>query len=144
MARQHLLPRTGYREAGASLAAGLLALDATNHLKMQPSELELAHKHSIRHRSEIERSDVCGCFYCLATYAPSAVTDWVDWPENTPDGMEDAYGQTALCPRCGIDSVLGSASGFAITRQFLETMRTRWFETVIKLPVDDKDRDRAV
>jgi hypothetical protein len=34
---------------------------------------------------------------------------------------------TALCPFCGIDSVIGSGSHFPITREFLEQMKAYWF-----------------
>jgi hypothetical protein len=63
---------------------------------------------------------MCGCFFCLATFPPGEIKDWVD--EN-----EDGVGQTALCPYCGIDSVIGSASGFPITREFLEEMHRFYF-----------------
>ncbi|MPT10094.1 MAG: cytoplasmic protein [Comamonas sp.] len=75
-----------------------------------------AHRHSSRHRSEIEASDLCGCFYCLETYSPSAITEWID----EGDG-------TALCPKCGIDAVLGSASSAQINTRFLRSMHKKWF-----------------
>jgi hypothetical protein len=74
-----------------------------------------AHKHSIRHRQELEASESCGCFYCLAIFEPSSLEDWVDEGDST-----------ALCPQCGIDSVIGSASGYPITREFLERMHHRF------------------
>jgi len=74
-----------------------------------------AHKHSIRHREEIEASEKCGCFDCLAIFIPHDIIDWVD------------KGQTALCPHCGIDSVIGSKSGYPIDRSFLDQMRHHWF-----------------
>jgi acetone carboxylase gamma subunit len=39
----------------------------------------------------------------------------------------DGVGQTALCPECGIDSVIGDASGYPITEAFLGKMKTFWF-----------------
>ena len=87
---------------------------------MYDAELEAAHKHCGSHRAEITRSDRCGCFYCLTVFTPEEVTDWVDWSSN-------AEGVTALCPRCGIDSVLGSGSGYPINREFLRRMQTYWF-----------------
>ncbi len=78
-------------------------------------DLSVAHKHSIRHRAELEASEICGCFYCLSTFPPVEITEWID------------AGLTALCPNCPVDAVLGSASGFPITREFLETMHARWF-----------------
>lgn len=75
-----------------------------------------AHRHSIHHRSEIEASEVCGCFHCLEAYPPSAITEWTD------KGAD-----TALCPRCGIDAVIGSASGAELDAQFLKLMHQHWF-----------------
>jgi hypothetical protein len=75
-----------------------------------------AHKHCIRHRRELEASEWCGCFYCLAGVKPQAIERWL----NEGDG-------TALCPECGIDSVIGSASGYPIMREFLERMHRHWF-----------------
>jgi hypothetical protein len=78
--------------------------------------LDAAHRRSTHHREELERSEVCGCFYCLGTCVAGDVEEWID-----DDG-------TALCPRCGVDSVLGSASGYpAGDRQFLVAMHARWF-----------------
>ena len=34
---------------------------------------------------------------------------------------------TALCPYCHIDAVIGDASGFPITEEFLTEMMRRWF-----------------
>src|SRR5262245_37274288 len=48
------------------------------------------------------------------------IVDWAD--------LKKAHGQqTAVCPECGIDSVIGNASGFEITEAFLEEMRAAWF-----------------
>lgn len=80
-----------------------------------PEDLDRAHEHCIRHQEEIEASRNCGCFYCLAIFPPESITEWV------PDEG------TALCPECGIDAVIGSGSGFPITRGFLAQMYMRWF-----------------
>ena len=82
-------------------------------------ELEGAHTHSIRHRAEVLASEMCGCFYCCSTFPPGRVEEWVD----TIDGE----GQTALCPQCGIDSVIGDRSGFSISEVFLGRMKKYWF-----------------
>lgn len=74
----------------------------------------------MRHRREIEGSDVCGCFYCCSIFSPHEIAEWID---------EDAegVGQSALCPNCGIDSVIGSLSGFPIEEAFLKEMNRYWF-----------------
>lgn len=74
-----------------------------------------AHKHCVRHRSELQDSELCGCFYCLSMFPPGRIKEWID---------DD---QTALCPDCSIDSVIGSASPYPITHDFLQRMHDHWF-----------------
>jgi hypothetical protein len=92
------------------------------------SDIQAAHRHCANHRAELGASSCCGCFYCLKVFPPSTITDWVDWPPDTPAEKELESGTTALCPHCGIDSVLGSASGFPIEESFLKVMHRYWFE----------------
>lgn len=82
--------------------------------------LEAAHKHSSKHREEVLASTTCGCFYCQTTFPPRAIKEWVDLGQNPA-------GETALCPNCGIDSVIGDAAGFPLTASFLANMHQRWF-----------------
>jgi len=79
-----------------------------------------AHEHSSSHRRELRASDVCGCFHCLEIYSPAEITEWVDEDD-------EGIGRTALCAKCGIDSVIGSASGYPITHDFLTKMHDHWF-----------------
>jgi len=76
--------------------------------------------HSSNHRSEILASSVCGCFQCCARFSPQDIHEWVD---EGPSGE----GQTALCPKCGIDSVIGVRSGLDVSEEFLATMKAYWF-----------------
>jgi hypothetical protein len=87
------------------------------------SDTTLAHEHCSLNREELYRSERCGCFFCCQIFTPQEIESWVGgiWIEN------DQEGPTALCPHCGIDAVIGSASGFPITRNFLELMQARWF-----------------
>ncbi len=85
-----------------------------------PHEIRDAHRHSLRHRPEIQASDVCGCFYCCSIFPSGAIGQWVDEDE-------EGVGQTALCPNCGIDSVIGSKSPFTIDLPFLKRMQEYWF-----------------
>jgi hypothetical protein len=77
--------------------------------------LTAAHDHCSLHKAELEKSTVCGCFYCLSIFPPSAIVEWID------------DGQTAICPKCPVDSVIGSSSGYPITTEFLQQMHDRWF-----------------
>jgi hypothetical protein len=78
-----------------------------------------AHSFSSYHREQLLLSEICGCFYCLEIYSPTQITDWTD--------EQESVGMTALCPKCGIDSVIGSNAGFPITREFLQKMHIHWF-----------------
>ena len=90
-----------------------------------------AHKHSSLHREEILTSERCGCFYCLAEFVPTDILDWVDAPLDAADAKVNELGQTALCPRCGIDSVLGDASGYQINQKLLREMHAHWFSQTV-------------
>lgn len=79
--------------------------------------LKRAHKESFKNKESILRSQVCGCFSCLKTFAPGEVTF-----REEMDGQ-----QTAWCPYCDIDAVLGDATGYPITSDFLKEMKKEWF-----------------
>ena len=68
----------------------------------------------MRNRSFLAGDTRCGCFHCQQTYRADEITEWVD------------DGQTAICPRCGVDAVL-SARSDALTADFLARMHERWF-----------------
>ena len=89
-------------------------------------DVDRAHAHCKENRREIEASELCGCFYCLRTFAPEEIGCWL------------AVELTALCPHCQIDSVIGSASGFPITAEFLRRMHARWFETVVPFEPEEE------
>ncbi len=87
--------------------------------QMPPQDHIAAHRHSIYHASEIKSSERCGCFYCLEIFEPCAVKEWTD--------TDHPGSETALCPNCGIDSVIGSQSGYPIEKGFLKRMQRHWF-----------------
>ncbi len=78
-------------------------------------ELFAAHEHALRSRDELMASEMSGCFHCIAVFAPYEIREWIDG------------GQTAMCPRCGVDSVIGTRSGFPVTTEFLQQMQKAWF-----------------
>jgi hypothetical protein len=82
-----------------------------------------AHQHVNNNRIELSQSEKCGCFFCLNVFSPQEIFEWVDGLTE-----EDEVGTTALCPKCGIDAVIGAASGLALTEDFLQAMRRYWFK----------------
>ncbi len=85
--------------------------------QFEPDEgrLDAAHDHCSLNRVELQNSTLCGCFYCFAIFAPDEISEWI------------VDGRTAVCPKCPVDSVIGSASGFPITPEFLHRMHDKWF-----------------
>ena len=83
-------------------------------------DLRDAHTHASGHRAEVASSTTCGCFYCCETFRPEAIREWVDEDER-------GTGQTALCPKCGIDSVIGDKAGYGLSESFLRRMQACWF-----------------
>ena len=75
-----------------------------------------AHDCCFSNKEQIEKSEKCGCFFCGEIFSPSEITDYL--PDEPP---------TAECPFCYTDSVIGDASGFPITKDFLKKMRKRYF-----------------
>ena len=79
-------------------------------------ELETIHKASSNNAPEISISDKCGCFYCERIFSADEITDYI----------QDTFG-TALCPYCGIDSVLPDSGDYELTEDLLKRMNKYWF-----------------
>jgi hypothetical protein len=79
-------------------------------------DYKAAHKHSINHKEKLMKDKICGCFYCEAIFEPKLISEWV----------ADTSG-TALCPFCGIASILPEYSGYPITPKFLRRMNRKFF-----------------
>jgi hypothetical protein len=84
---------------------------------MSDKDIIDAHKYSSKNKANILKDDICGCFYCLKIFSPNEIEKWINDEE---DG-------TAVCPYCGIDSVIGKSSGFPIIKDFLLKMNKHWF-----------------
>lgn len=83
---------------------------------MDKNELYRLHLSSSMHRKALKRKQKCGCFYCERIFSSTDIKDWVD------------NGETALCPYCGIDSVIGEGCGREITDKLLHSMHLAFFE----------------
>ena len=76
-----------------------------------------AHNRCTNNRPVLQKSRLCGCFYCLSTFTSDEITEWIT----------DSLG-TACCPNCGIDSVLPDSEEYPITEEFLSEMKRVWFD----------------
>ena len=74
-----------------------------------------AHALCTNNRDALEKVSQCGCFYCERIYDPKEIKDWTDG------------GKTAMCARCGIDSVIPDTAEYPLTPEFLRKMHDYWF-----------------
>jgi hypothetical protein len=98
-------------------------------------DLLAAHRHASNHRAEIEASKICGCFNCMQLFPPDEIVAWTGWEAGTLENLETAEGTTAICPRCGSESVIGDKSGLPVNPQFLNQMHEAWLQkTIMRKP----------
>jgi hypothetical protein len=95
------------------VAAGMLFAVLRTRMDRE-REASRLHRHTRLNRMELEASEVCGCIACERIYFPSEIVRWVDE-------------ETALCPHCVVDAVVGSASGIPIMPGVLRRAHERWF-----------------
>lgn len=86
-------------------------------ISIDPVLCNAARQHASRHRAEIQVSARCGCYFCFHTFPQTDIKAWVD------------SNQTALCPACGIDAVIGDASKHRLDSRFLRQMHTHCFSS---------------
>jgi len=89
---------------------------ASNCAVYPESRLREAHGYSFKNARLVSESDECACFYCLNRFKPGDVYSWCD------------NSQTALCPRCCVDSVLPGR----YADDFLVAMKRFWFKEVTR------------
>lgn len=85
--------------------------------EIENADLIDAHTFSTNHRSQLAQDTVCGCFNCGKIFSPQEIQRWI----------EDPGDETAVCPYCGINAVIGESCGYPITPEFLARMRRYWF-----------------
>lgn len=65
------------------------------------------------HRRWLLASDMAVCYYCFTEFSPLTIVSWCDGEQQD---------QTALCPHCGVDAVVG----------FNGTVDTAWVQAAHK------------
>ena len=100
-------------------------MNRSNSKRIKPishKDVILAHNFCNNHMAALKADMKCGCFCCLTIFDPAEITEWI-----IEDNDCDRYG-TAICPYCGIDSIIGESSGYPITPEFLSKMNEYWFK----------------
>ena len=73
------------------------------------------HAYSSHNRNIIEVSDKCHCFYCKSTIKSSEIVEYID------------QGETAICPKCGIDAIVPDSIDEKIDDDLICEMHEYWF-----------------
>ncbi len=96
--------RTGQLNIGAVLRRGLTYKE----------NLQSAHAEAMNNRRALEKSQYASCFYCCRSwvYGSPPAKEWID------------EGTTAMCPTCGIDTVLAGL----YSDDFLKELHAYWFD----------------
>lgn len=102
----------------------MVKTEDTEAMKSKPSKTDLAmiHHHCGWHEAEILSSERCGCFDCLSLFPPSAITEWIDESADGPRGP----GKTAVCPHCGMDTVLPQHTAYTLSPALLTQMQRHY------------------
>lgn len=70
---------------------------------------------SMKNKALLGISGKAGCYSCCKVFPAHEVKEYTD------------EGETALCPHCSVDAVVGDASGYLITEENLKVACKYWF-----------------
>ncbi|WP_144006705.1 hypothetical protein [Pelomonas sp. KK5] len=99
------------------------------------NELLAAYRYLTNNYAQLHDSKRCGCCNCMEIFRPEEIVGWLglDTLEQMNDPVAVAK-QTAMCPHCGAEAVLGDKSGFPIHPNFLMKMNEAWFQRTMIRP----------
>ena len=95
------------------------------------AELTAFHKLCGWHEDAVRASTQCGCFDCLRLFPASGISQWIEEQETSARGR----GRTAVCPACGMDTVLPESPDYVLSVELLSAMHKRWLDE----PESDED-----
>jgi hypothetical protein len=102
-------------------------------------QLNDAHEHTLCNKTELLNSEKIGCCSCKSIFTTKEI-DIESFP-STADGDEEI--RTMICPHCYVDALIGDASGYKITEDFLNEMNEYWFGMEDDDDYDEDDCDEA-
>ena len=81
----------------------------------EEARLKKLHCYSTHNKKWVDTADQCYCFYCKRRINAADITEYAD------------DGQTALCPKCGVDSLLPDSIEEAVDAITVSLMHEYWF-----------------
>ena len=94
-----------------------------------------AYRYTSNNYAQIQRSRLCGCCKCVQTFLPDEIVGWTGLDTTNMDDPAAVDKQSAMCPRCGTEAVLGDACGYPVDAKFLSLMNDAWFQTTLIRPM---------
>lgn len=76
------------------------------------------HMNTVNNAARVRAAGLCGCFHCCESFPSGEVARFMP---------EQGGGETALCPRCGVDAVLTNLDGEPLNDALLKEMHDRFF-----------------
>ena len=105
-----------------SVAKEILRFKGTSKMKFKHSypyekeaQLKKLHTYSVHNRDRIAVSSKCYCFHCKAIMESREILRFAD------------NGQTAICPKCSIDSILPDSIDEPLDKTIIVEMNEYWF-----------------
>lgn len=89
-------------------------------VKISKEDYVKAFSYTKNNKDLILSGERCGCFACTNLFYTYEIQYWIC----------NEYEETALCPYCFQDALIGENSGFTITREFLIAMNEHWYGEV--------------
>ena len=77
------------------------------------NELDLRGAFRTGNLNALMQVDKCGCCYCLRIFSPTEIVDYVP----------DRKGNTAICPYCQVDCVIGESEDHPLTTELLQAIK---------------------
>jgi hypothetical protein len=81
------------------------------------------HNRVTDNKEELSRSKTCGCISCMRIFSPQEIESY----------LKNDSGETAFCPYCMMDAVIGDATGVKLTKENLKKLNQIWFGTISRL-----------
>lgn len=94
-----------------------------------------AYRYTTNNWDMIQGSQVCGCCNCMRIFPASEVSGWTGLALEDIDDPAAIAKQTAMCPHCGSESVLGDQCGYPIDAAFLSRMNEAWLQQTAIRPL---------
>ncbi|MET0333975.1 MAG: hypothetical protein ABW190_06865 [Rhizobacter sp.] len=101
--------------------------------------LVAAYRYTSNNWSQIQASKVCGCCNCVEIFPADEIVGWTGLDFQNAEDPKALEAQTAMCPRCGSEAVLGDKSGYPIHPTFLGQMNEAWFQKTLIRPSKPKE-----